>query len=112
MLQYEDRRFRFKYCIPENPAKATLTSTTGYSTFDDHFYVDCGGDSFISSIDSVYSTFKGDRAFKYSCHKFEGYKAGMCSWTDWVNRFDGEFNFECGDQQVVTGMDTYHSNFR
>ena len=91
---------------------ATLTGTTPYSDFDDHFYVDCGEDSFISSIDSFFSPRRGDRRFSYECHKYEGWSTGACSWTDWVNDFDQEFDFACGDQEVMQGMDTYHSNFR
>jgi hypothetical protein len=108
----QDRRFQFKYCKPEvgsAKAAATKSSSSGYK---DKSLIDCPVDSVLGEIKS---TFKGifvkDRLWSYTCHRFNNWTTDDCRWTDWVSSYDEEFDFECGDQHVIAGMESSYHTF-
>jgi len=111
---YEDRRFRFKYCAPSDSAsKGEEKTKYVVSDYDGVSAVECSNDSVITSIWSEHSDYYEDRKFSYKCHKFDGWQidTNTCSWTDYVNNFDGTFQFECEDGKVMTGISSYHDNY-
>ncbi len=111
----EDRRFRFKYCAPADGSttQPEITLQTGASPWDGRSLVDCPADSVLTRIVSWHNNDREDRQWQYSCSKFNGWKTNSCGWTNHVNGWDAQFNYEPGSQQeVIAGIDSYHDNDR
>ena len=66
----------------------------------------------FESISSVHDSRRKDRIWAVHCGAFFPYlrKVGLSVWTFYVNDFNGSMTFECQDGNVVTGIDSYHSN--
>jgi Dermatopontin len=107
---YRDRRFQFKYCKPLVGSKRVATTKSASSGYKEKSRIDCPVDSVLGQIKS---TFKGlfvkDRLWSYMCHRFDGWTTDYCQWTDWVSDLDQPFDFECGDQHVIAGMESEYN---
>lgn len=115
--QREDRKFRFRYCLPDKlptrSAQATLQVTA--TPLDAVSVIDCPVGSVVSYIYSAHDNFSEDRTWTYQCHTFNGngWSSSLddCQWTDYVNGYDDAFYFSCGDKHVIAGIYSYHDNF-
>ena len=109
----EDRRFRFKFCAPAANKVTTLpehTKVTQFNKYNEESFVDCPVDSVVTRIYSQHDSGARDCRWRYHCSKFNGWKTGKCWWSDYVNNFDEEFNFECYEQGVIACISSYHNN--
>ncbi|XP_063056143.1 hemagglutinin/amebocyte aggregation factor-like [Engraulis encrasicolus] len=77
--------------------------------FDGYLAVACPWLQSISSVGSYHSNRHEDRRFSISCKPVFG-SHPVCHQSNWVNHFDDPFDFTCGNNEVLTGMFSYHSN--
>lgn len=108
--RYEDRRFRFKSCAPGRAISRGTEHHVRRTPFDSVSRIECPGNSVVTSVESHHNDRYEDRMWTYQCGSFDGWVTDMSFWTDWVNHYDKAFDFECGDQHVITGILSYHQN--
>ena len=117
---YEDRRFRFKYATAQNMnIKPYSRQTFGYSNWDAYFSMECSGNRALTSFKSYHDNNKEDRRFQSTCDAFYGitasnaynrWETNQCRWTVAVNNYDQSFDFECGSNEIMTGVISWHNN--
>ncbi|XP_069371240.1 uncharacterized protein [Paralichthys olivaceus] len=62
----------------------------------------CPSGQAVSSITSFHDNAANDRLWGISCKAFQATKA--CFWSDQVNDFQGQMNFNCPDNKVIAGV--------
>jgi len=73
----------------------------------------CSGGQYINRIRSYHHNHYEDRRWLAYCTRVSGIKADKsCSWTGWVNSWDGILSYTCPAGKVITGMYSQHDNGR
>lgn len=89
---------------------------TVVNNFDGHLQFECPHENqFISHITSVHDNHREDRVFDMSCADFPIDVDGLltsCTWTEYVNDWDGLLAFECNDNMYISGLQSDHDNHR
>lgn len=75
---------------------------------DNRVIFQCPKGEHISRIKSQHQNYYEDRQWDFECTK--GYVGGECKWQDYANNFDKDLDWQCPDNGLVTGFDSYHSN--
>ncbi|XP_060556340.1 uncharacterized protein LOC132717005 [Ruditapes philippinarum] len=87
---------------------------TVVNNFDGHLQFECPHENqFISHITSVHDNHREDRVFDMSCADFPIDVDGLltsCTWTEYVNDWDGLLAFECNDNMYINGLQSDHDN--
>ena len=68
----------------------------------------CPAGQSIYRIKSVHSNHHADRSWSFYC-RYDSKISTSCSWSSYVNWFDQEILYQCGDG-VISGVHSYHSN--
>uniref|UniRef100_A0A8C7D425 Dermatopontin n=1 Tax=Oncorhynchus kisutch TaxID=8019 RepID=A0A8C7D425_ONCKI len=70
----------------------------------------CPSRQSISHIKSQHVNYYEDRVWDFEC-KDTFVSEPECLWSPYVNDFDQEFSFKCPQNYVLTGVNSYHSNY-
>ncbi|XP_074492790.1 astacin-like metalloendopeptidase [Sebastes fasciatus] len=76
--------------------------------FNNPFNRTCPSGQAVSGITSLYNSDQKDRLWAFSCKSFK--LTRTCKWSAHVNAFEAEFNFKCGDNEVISGTNSTHSS--
>ena len=112
----KDRLFRFMTCEKSDgmyyPIRnSNPTEVTSRNNWDERAWVDCPQNSVVTRIVSEHSNWKEDRKWQFTCSEFSGLKTKSCDkWTDYWNGWKQDFNYDCDNDYVMTGIDSYHDN--
>lgn len=109
---FEDRRFKWGSCAILDSAHSRVErfSTLGGTTLDGSWARACPGTYVLVSVASGHDNGAEDREFKFGCAEFEKTRRSGCSWTSYLNSFDGAVNFRCTSGKVFAGVRSFHSN--
>ncbi|CAL1539510.1 unnamed protein product [Lymnaea stagnalis] len=84
-------------------------STAGFvNDWDQPFTFNCQTGHVISYVSSIHNNRAEDRRWEFRCKNVV--KTHSCSHSGYVNEFDQPVVFKCPGDQVMTGVDSYHSN--
>jgi len=104
----EDRRWKFG-C---NSVCGTLSgqTTSGWvNDWDDAMDYSCPSNQVVTGLYSVHNNGKEDREWKVRCATYsEGLTSGQ--WSDWVNGWDGDMDYACPHNTLITGLKSVHNN--
>ena len=86
-----------------------VTSQEYANEYDGKLYFQCPEDnSHIVEIHSTHHDGHEDRRWKYVCAK--GMASNNCPWTDYVNSYDNDMNFECPSNRILAGAESIHDD--
>ncbi|XP_055793758.1 hemagglutinin/amebocyte aggregation factor-like isoform X2 [Salvelinus fontinalis] len=78
--------------------------------YDQPLHFNCPSRKSISHINSQHVNYYEDRVWDFEC-KDTFVSEPECHWSPYVNDFDQEFSFKCPNNYVLTGVNSYHSNY-
>ena len=78
--------------------------------WDKPLYFMCGKDQYIAGVESYHDNGREDRVWKFVCCSLSGLKILSCQLTGYVNYFKLPMNYQVGNQQIITGVYSYHDN--
>ncbi|XP_074649188.1 uncharacterized protein LOC141904498 [Tubulanus polymorphus] len=78
--------------------------------WDQPLNFECPNYQHIQWFKSRHDNYYEDRQFDMSCRS--GYVGIDCSWTGYLNDWDGVLSFVCPQNGIVTGFQSYHDNYR
>ncbi|XP_024228663.1 hemagglutinin/amebocyte aggregation factor isoform X2 [Oncorhynchus tshawytscha] len=78
--------------------------------FDQPLQFNCPSRQSISHVKSQHVNYYEDRVWDFEC-KDTFVSEPECLWSPYVNDFDQEFSFKCPQNYVLTGVNSYHSNY-
>lgn len=82
------------------------------NVWDGQHYFECPSGQSVRRIESEHSNFYEDRRWIWSCAQDGALPYGThCYWSSYVNDMDKIVNFRCSSGYIVTGTDSYHSDF-
>ncbi|XP_075061026.1 hemagglutinin/amebocyte aggregation factor-like [Mixophyes fleayi] len=79
--------------------------------FDKPLNYTCQNHQSINLIISIHDNKHEDRVWDFRCQNTFT-KPASCYWTSYVNDFDQEFTFVCPFGSVLSGMESYHNNWK
>lgn len=114
---FEDRRFKFKTSVPESGGDLILEQKSGnVNAYDQKSRIVCPKDMALTYIRSTHDSHHEDRSWSYKCGKFDGWQVEQCYWTDYINEYDKELEFQCptigNPNMVFAGLISVHDNHR
>jgi len=74
----------------------------------------CPDSQVFSHWDSHFEDYYGDRQWNFNCSdKLAKYEVELadCSWTDYIDQWQGFMEFSCPNDGIVTGLYSEHDNF-
>ncbi|XP_075458756.1 hemagglutinin/amebocyte aggregation factor-like [Ascaphus truei] len=96
--------------LPENASGDGSTNDKRWvNNYNQTLHFVCPGHQSISLIISEHQDGYKDRLWDLGCKKTFS-KLSLCYWTDYVNKFDRNFDFSCPFGTAITGMDSYYDN--
>jgi len=105
----EDRVWSF-YCRNSGAVKTSGCSWTNYlNSMDNVVNYKCPSNKILTGINSYHSNGPEDRRWKARCCDAATPLSG-CSWSGYWNNWDGWMDGSINNNQVMTGMYSYHSN--
>ncbi|EGD80099.1 hypothetical protein PTSG_10372 [Salpingoeca rosetta] len=110
---YEDRVWSFS-CAEVGDGSWYYTGS-GKSNLDSNLYDQpisllCPADQYLDSVKSEHNNDKEDRIWGFGCGPAGVAKLTNCQTTAYLNNFDDELNYSVNDAQIITGLESYHSN--
>jgi len=110
----EDRRWKAKCAQLTNSAGFNIDSrwTDWENRWDADLEVDAGVNGMITGIYSVHDNGKEDRRWKFLYGSAPGLDCYEQSWTSWKNNWDQYLSYSCPSNQVLHGVQSYHSNHK
>ncbi len=88
-----------------------LSTEAGYQNkYDQPLNVDCHAKYGLYGINSRYSPPHRDRQFQFLCKPIATVNLKHCSWTHYVNQWDGPLLFQCPADYVMAGVKSVHNN--
>jgi Skp family chaperone for outer membrane proteins len=105
----EDRLFKVRRCRPVTSGQPQSVSNQQElklpkTEFQQHWLRQCPHNQYISSLYSIHNNGKEDREWTIGCKSFEHMTSRACSWTGWLNGYDGAFYFNCPNGNVLGGI--------
>ncbi|CAL1539512.1 unnamed protein product [Lymnaea stagnalis] len=87
-----------------------IAGSTGYfvNNWDQPFNFNCPPGQVISYVSSIHDNGAEDRRWEFLCRAVAN--THSCSHSGYVNTFDNPVVFRCPGHQVMTGVNSYHSN--
>ncbi|XP_067663438.1 uncharacterized protein [Haliotis asinina] len=91
-------------------ALASMTSVASKyaNDYDQPLLYQCPRGKSIASVHSVHHNGAEDRRYGFSCKTTPGLRD--CSWHGYVNGFDEIILFQCPNNGVISGVNSYHDN--
>ncbi|XP_046551997.1 hemagglutinin/amebocyte aggregation factor-like isoform X2 [Haliotis rubra] len=86
----------------------TPVVTSYVNDFDKPVLYQCPRGNSIASWESYHSNHHEDRRHRFTCQKTP--ELGKCQWSGYVNQFDKPISFQCPNNGVISGVNSYHSN--
>ena len=110
---YEDRRWRWE-CrqVFQTDRNQTCSWTPYENEFDQQIIFMCGRDEYLRGVESYHSNYHEDRRWRFYCCHSPGYITKSCEITGYTNSWDGPMNFQARSGGVITGVFSYHDNYR
>jgi len=107
----EDRRWQFYKAKIIGVPCSERPWTSWQNSWDEKFSFSCGSQQALSGIKSIHSNREEDRVWKFRCcDLFSNVRTGSSRWTYYLNDFDEDVKFYCGESEVLSGLESYHSN--
>ena len=109
----EDRLWEFqcRKVVSKCSDSPTCTKTESYiNEFNEVISFMCGKNGYIAGVESYHDNSKEDRRWKFTCCSVPFYTTTDCRLTDYVNKLDGEMDFQADDDEVITGVFSYYSS--
>jgi len=110
----EDRKFSWRYC-KHYCDRVTTSWVLPITNYDEQWQRDCTGQNngkagLIGAI-SYHSDSKEDRRWTFYCGELKsGYETYDCGWTNYVNGWDQDVNYDCPKDGIMRGISSYHDN--
>uniref|UniRef100_A0A6I8T2I0 Hemagglutinin/amebocyte aggregation factor n=1 Tax=Xenopus tropicalis TaxID=8364 RepID=A0A6I8T2I0_XENTR len=86
--------------------------TNYVNDFDQELNFTCPTGSVLSGMESYHDNKKEDRRWKFRCCQGEVAVAQNCTWSDYVNDFDGCLTWEAPPNHHLVGAFSYNDNKR
>ena len=72
----------------------------------------CPANKYVAGVESYHDNGREDRRWKFTCCAIKDHITISCRQTDYVNEWDEAMNFQANPGEVITGVYSYHDNFR
>ncbi|XP_068129841.1 hemagglutinin/amebocyte aggregation factor-like [Hyperolius riggenbachi] len=109
--KHEDRVWDFS-CKNTFEAPAYCSWTGFQNHYDEAFSFICFHGSVLAGVESIHDNKHEDRRWKFLCCEGSVKVNHACSWSDYVNDFDGYLRWDAPANRFLTGMESYHDNKR
>ncbi|XP_046360165.2 uncharacterized protein LOC124137769 [Haliotis rufescens] len=106
----EDRIWDFRCAQTDTTEECEWN--TDVNEFDEPLLFQCGDNGAVRGISAYFSIENRDRRFSYLCCKIRNSFLTTCTFTDFLNDFDGGLNFLAPIGQVINGFFSLHDNER
>ena len=109
-----DRRWSFE-CrkVVQNNASVTCTKTESHvNGFKKPILFSCGDNEYMAGVESYHKNRKEDRKWKFTCCSASNHITSDCRLTDNVNQLGKTLDFQAGDGEVITGVNSQTYNSR
>lgn len=111
----EDRKFKMYWGAADSPDFECEddSSWTRANDWDEDVDFACGGNKALRGIKSEHSNTKEDRKFWFKCCDISSdgkYYIHSTQMSGWLNEFDLTVDYKCNENEVMTGMQSYHWN--
>ena len=108
----EDRLWRWE-CRQLFQNRLPTCSWTPYvNEFDQPILFMCGRDEYLRGVESYHSNDHEDRQWRFYCCHSHGYITKSCGITGYTNDWDQPLYFQARHGGVITGVFSYHDNYR
>jgi len=106
----EDRRFNFECRNDIN--KMGSCQWSGYvNDWDQTLVYYCPNNGYVAAVYSYHSNHHEDRRWDFLCCEIpDGVQD--CSWSGWINDFDGYMDYVLGANRIIHGVYSVHNNLR
>ena len=108
----EDRRWKFCH----GGMIGISTSSCGWSAtvndWDNVLSYTCPHNHAIDGFISEHNNHREDRQWKIRCCEVHGSGLVDQGWGDYRNNMDGKLDYKCNRDEVVTGLYSYHNNWK
>ena len=106
----EDRQWEW-HCRRVATKNFDKTPWTGYiNSFDEPIFFNCQKNHFLCGVESYHSNHAEDRRWKFKCCHSPNHFTRNCHLSGYVNSWDGWMNYQVGNNEVITGVYSYHRN--
>ncbi|KAL1257196.1 hypothetical protein QQF64_012741 [Cirrhinus molitorella] len=105
---YEDRVWDFS-CQATNGQTSQCYWTSYINNFDQVLFFECPAQQVVAGMSSYHNNNYEDRRWQFYCCK-SMFNSANCHWTSYVNSFDEYFHWTVPNQNVLTGVHSYHQN--
>ncbi|CAL1547648.1 unnamed protein product [Lymnaea stagnalis] len=80
--------------------------------YDQHFTITCPAGKTFKSIESIQDNYYEDRVWNFNCDvPPNGVNFTSCTWSGYRNEFDKPLDFQCGNDGIITGVESVNDNY-
>ncbi|XP_067659099.1 uncharacterized protein [Haliotis asinina] len=106
----EDRIWDFRCAQTDTTEECEWN--TDVNEFDEPMLFQCADNGVVRGITSYFNPLNRDRRFSFLCCKVRDSFLTSCSFTDFLNDYDGALNYIAPADQVIKGFFSLHDNER
>ena len=70
----------------------------------------CPANYVAAGVDSYFSSYAGDRRWRFYCCRADGYHTRNCALTDYINDWNGLMDYQAPDGKFFVGFYSYYDN--
>ena len=110
---HEDRRWRWecKTVLPSHSHEhCHWYREVNY--YDQPMFFMCGQNMYLRGVESSHSNHHEDRRWSFYCCGSPGFTTRSCYNSGFVNKFDGDMDFQIGHGQIISGVYSFHNNHK
>ena len=105
----KDRDLQFS-CKNLNAALYPCHWTNYVNDLEQPVIFQCPANYVAAGEDSYFSSYAGDRMWRFRCCRADGYHTRNCALTDYINDWNGVMNYQAPNGKFLVGFHSYHDN--